>query len=136
MFSIPIDKRQILKKQDIIRNKIKTLMVYHNLLKKEMARRLKVSPNTVINWLEQHHKINLKGVIKISKTFNVSIPWLLGEKIKEENLQEKEKIIEDFLRKDRKYNRGILQGTRKQKTEWIKTKKIFEAGKIEYKKRR
>lgn len=78
--------------EECISNNIKLLRKKYNLTQQELANQLSVSRSVVAKWENNHVKPDISSLLKIAKTFDISLDHLAG------NYSFREDLLKDFKR--------------------------------------
>lgn len=63
-------------------NKIKRLMEFENINQRQLGEKIGLTPVAISRYLSGNRKPTIEFAVKIAKTFNVSLDWLLNEENK------------------------------------------------------
>ncbi len=63
-------------------NKIKRLMEFENINQRQLGQKIGLTPVAISRYLSGNRKPTIEFAVKIAKTFNVSLDWLLNEENK------------------------------------------------------
>lgn len=63
------------------KTKIKELRIKNNLTQRYLAKKLNVTPQTILNWENDCFEPNIEQLKKLSTLFNVSIDYIVNNKI-------------------------------------------------------